>query len=66
MNGTYQNNLNKPFGGNAYSGNVSAFLPFSRRFELFFNAPFITSNGTEDPARGYRSEFGDLQVAGAW
>jgi hypothetical protein len=66
VNGTYQHNLNKPFGGDAYGSNFTTFLPFSRRFELFFNAPFIAANGTEDPTRGYRTDFGDLQVAGSF
>lgn len=51
VNGTYQYNLNKPFGGEGYGSNFTTFLPFSRRFELFFNAPFIVANGTEDPTR---------------
>jgi hypothetical protein len=66
VNGTYQNNLYKPYGGNAYSSNFTAFLPFSRRFELYINVPYINSNGTEDPTRGYQSNFGDLQVAGSF
>ncbi len=63
---TYQNDLNKPFGGQAYGSNFSAFLPLSRRFELYFNAPFISSNGTEDPTKGYQTDFGDLQIAGGF
>ena len=66
VNGTYQNNVNKPFGGQAYSGNFSTFLPFSRRFELYLNVPFISTNGTLDPTRGYQSDFGDLQVAASF
>ncbi len=66
VNGTYQHDLNKPFGGDFYGSNFSAFLPLSRRFEVFFNAPYIATNGTEDPTRGYRTEFGDLQVAGSF
>lgn len=66
VNGTYQNNLNQPYGGNGYGGNFTTFLPFSRRFELFFNAPFVAANGTTDPTRGYRSDFSDLQVAGSF
>ena len=59
----YQNNLSKPFGGNGYKGDFGIFLPFSRRFELFVNVPFVTANGTEDPNRGYRSDFGDMTIA---
>ena len=59
----YQNNLSKPFGGNGYRGDFAIFLPFSRRFELFLNVPFVTANGTEDPNRGYRSDFGDMTIA---
>ena len=63
---TYQNNLNKPFGGNFYRGDFSIFLPFSRRFEVFLNVPFVVANGTEDPRRGYRSDFGDMSIAGSF
>jgi hypothetical protein len=66
VNGTYQNNLNKPFGGNGYRGDFSIFLPFSRRFEVFLNVPFVVANGTEDPRRGYRSDFGDMSIAGSF
>ncbi len=62
----YQNNLSKPYGGNGYRGDAGIFLPFSRRFELFLNLPFVTANGTEDPARGYRSDFGDISFAGSF
>jgi hypothetical protein len=66
VSGTYQHNINKPFGGDFYGSNFSAFLPFSRRFELFVNAPYLATNGTDDPTRGYRTDFGDLQVAGSF
>ena len=66
VNGTYQNNLNKPYGGNGYRGNFAIFLPFSRRFELFLNVPFVAANGTEDPNRGYRSDFGDISIAASF
>ena len=66
VNGTYQNNLNKPYGGNGYRGDFSIFLPFSRRFELFLNVPFVVANGTEDPKRGYRSDFGDMSIAASF
>ena len=66
VNGTYQNNVNKPSGGHAYGSNFTTFLPFNRRFELFFNAPFVSTNGTVDPTRGYETDFGDLQVAGSF
>jgi len=62
----YQNNLAKPFGGEGYKGDFAIFLPFSRRFELFLNVPFVTANGTEDPRRGYRSDFGDMSIAGSF
>jgi hypothetical protein len=62
VNFGYSNNLSKPYGGNAYSGTYVAFLPFSRRFELSFNLPFLVANGTTDPRRGYRTDFGDLAV----
>ena len=66
VDGIYQNNLNKPFGGNGYRGDFAIFLPFSRRFELFLNVPFVAANGTEDPNRGYRSDFGDMSIAGSF
>ncbi|QDV34760.1 hypothetical protein ElP_26550 [Tautonia plasticadhaerens] len=62
----YQNNLNRPYGGNGYRGDAAIFIPFSRRFELFLNVPFVTANGTEDPTRGYRSDFGDISIAGSF
>src|SRR5262249_35720919 len=49
--------------GNSYQGHYSIFLPFSRRFELFLDVPFVIANGTKDPSRGYTSQFGDLLVA---
>jgi hypothetical protein len=66
VDGIYQNNLSKPFGGEGYKGDFAIFLPFSRRFELFLNVPFVTSNGTDDPRRGYRSDFGDMSIAGSF
>jgi len=66
VNGTYQQGLNKPFGGNAYGSNFATFLPLSRRFELYVNVPYIAANGTEDPTRGYRTDFGDVSVAGSF
>ncbi|WP_156512759.1 hypothetical protein [Planctomyces sp. SH-PL62] len=66
VDGIYQNNLNRPYGGESYRGDWAVFLPFSRRFELFLNVPFVTANGTEDPRRGYRSDFGDISVAGSF
>lgn len=66
VSGTYQHNVNKPSGGDFYGSNFTTFLPFSRRFELFLNVPFFAVNGTEDPTRGYRSDFGDVQVAGSF
>jgi hypothetical protein len=59
---TYLNNLNKPYGGNGYSGNYTIFLPFSRRFEMDISVPFDNSHGTTGPRHGYRSDFGDLAV----
>ena len=58
----YQNHLNTPFGGNRYTGTYQIFLPFSRRFEISLVTPFVVSNGTQVPGRGYTSQFGDLLV----
>jgi hypothetical protein len=66
VNNVYQYNLNRPYGGEGYSSSFITFLPFSRRFELFLSVPFITANGTEDPNRGYRSDFGDISLAGSF
>lgn len=66
VNGTYQHNLNQPYGGDGYGLDVAAFLPMSRRFEIYINAPAVKSNGTLDPTQGYQSNFGDLQVAGSF
>ncbi|WP_165063899.1 transporter [Paludisphaera rhizosphaerae] len=62
MNFGYSNSLSKPYGGSAYTGTYVVFLPFSRRFELSFNVPFVVANGTTDTKRGYRLDFGDLAV----
>ena len=61
----YSNSINAPYGGNRYFGNYTIFLPFSRRFEIVMNVPFVVANGTKDPMRGYTSEFGDLAVGPA-
>lgn len=66
VSGTYQHDLNQPYGGDAYRGNVSTFLPLSRRFEIYIDAPFVAANGTEDPTRGYASNFGDISVAASF
>jgi hypothetical protein len=58
----YSNGINTSFGGNRYLGTYSIFLPFSRRFEILFDVPFVVSNGTKDPTHGYTSQFGDLTV----
>ena len=52
----------RPSAGIVYAGTFSAYLPFSRRFELLFNVPYLVSNGTSDPRRGYTSQFGDFFV----
>lgn len=66
VSGGYQHNLNKSFGGNGYNSNFTAFLPINRRFEVFFDAPLVNANGTDDPTQGYRADFGDLRVAGSF
>jgi hypothetical protein len=58
----YSNNVITPFHGNRYLGTYSIFLPFSRRFEVLFDVPFVVSNSTKDPTHGYTSQFGDLTV----
>ncbi len=59
---TYQNQLNTPYRGNRYIGDYTIFLPLSRRFEVVLDAPFVVSNGTQTPGRGYTSQFGDFSV----
>lgn len=59
---SYSNNINTPFGGNRYGGTYSIFLPLSRRFEVLFDVPFVTSNRTAAPPNGYTSQFGDFTV----
>jgi hypothetical protein len=59
---SYSNHINAPYHGNSYEGDYSIFLPFSRRFEVFLNVPFVVANGTIDRTRGYTSEFGDLLI----
>lgn len=59
---TYQTDLAKPVGGQGYAGSYTIFLPFSQRFELAMAIPYVVSAGTEDRARGYRSDFGDMVI----
>ena len=56
---SYSDSLNKPYHGNSYAGSYDVFLPLSRRFEIDLVVPFVASNGTLAPGRGYVSEFGD-------
>jgi hypothetical protein len=58
----YTHNLNTPYHGNRYTGDYTIFLPFSRRFELALDVPFVVANGTTNPKQGYTSRFGDLLV----
>jgi hypothetical protein len=58
----YQSNLSKPYSGEGYTGSFAIFLPWSRRFDLFLGIPYVVSNGTEDAARGYRTDVGDFIV----
>ncbi|MGO9600650.1 MAG: hypothetical protein ACLP7Q_21940 [Isosphaeraceae bacterium] len=60
---TYSHNLNKPYHGDQYSGLYQIFLPFSRRFEILMNVPFVVSNGTVSPNHAYTHEFGDLLIS---
>ena len=59
---SYQNQLRTPYGGNRYQGNYTIFLPLSRRFEVALDLPFVVSNGTMNPGRGYTSQVGDLSI----
>lgn len=54
--------LNTAYGGNRYSAAFAAFLPFSRRFEVLIDDPFLVANGTRDVRRGYLTRSGDLTV----
>ena len=65
VDGIYQNHLNKPYGGNSYRGDFGIFLPFSRRFEMYLNVPYVVATGPS-PHRGYRSDFGDMSIAGSF
>ena len=58
----YHRDINLGSGGNRYVGDAAIFLPFSRRFEFLIFAPFVVSNGTPEPRRGYTSRFGDLSI----
>ncbi|HKM52521.1 MAG TPA: hypothetical protein VJY33_03865 [Isosphaeraceae bacterium] len=60
---TYSHNLNQPYHGDRYSGLYQIFLPFSRRFEILMNVPFVVSNGTVSPNHAYTHEFGDLLIS---
>jgi hypothetical protein len=59
----YFNRLNEPFHGERYSGLYQIYLPFSRRFEIRMDVPFVVSNGTKAPNHGYTSQFGDLVIS---
>jgi hypothetical protein len=59
---SYTNNLNTPYHGNRYGGLYQIFLPFSRRFEILLNVPFVVANGTTTANRGYTPQFGDLTI----
>jgi len=59
----YDHHLNTSYGGDRYTGTSSIFLPFSRRFEILLDVPFVVSNGKAGPGGGYRSESGDLTIA---
>src|SRR6185369_6079366 len=48
-------------GGDAYNGGLTLYTPFSRRFELREDVPFIVSNRGSDGDR--HNAFGDFQVA---
>jgi hypothetical protein len=54
------NALTPPFRGNGYSSDFTIFLPFSRRFELAVNVPFLSANGAKLPKQGYTTESGDV------
>ena len=59
----YSNGVSSPVPGNRYTGSASIFLPFSRRFEVLIEDPFVVSGPTADPRHGYRDDSGDLVVA---
>lgn len=59
---TYAHHLDTPYHGDQYTGSYNIFLPFSRRFELRLDVPFVVSNGTTNPRQGYTSQFGDLLI----
>jgi hypothetical protein len=59
---SYFNSVDTPYHGNRYAGNFQIFLPFSRRFEVAIDAPFVVSNGTAAAGRGYVSRFGDMVI----
>jgi hypothetical protein len=54
--------LDTSYRGNRYTGLYQVFLPFSRRFELRLDVPFVVSNGTQAPGRGYISQAGDFTI----
>jgi hypothetical protein len=58
----YTNSLNAAYHGNRYSAGLSVFLPFSKRFELLIEEPYLVANGTTDVRRGYVTQSGDLTV----
>ncbi|WP_165227391.1 hypothetical protein [Aquisphaera insulae] len=61
-NFTYNHHLNTSYRGDGYFGDYVLFLPFSRRFEVAFDVPFVAANGTSSPFQGYTRNFGDFTV----
>lgn len=56
---------NVPGGGNVYNGSYFLFTPLSRRLELGWFVPFVTSAPDACPGSGgsYWTDFGDLTIA---
>ncbi|QDU21546.1 transporter family protein [Urbifossiella limnaea] len=68
VNGSYMNGVPSTNGGDGsgYSGGIAAFLPLSRRLELYINAPLASPNGSLGATSERRTEFGDVQVAASF
>jgi len=57
--GSFAHNFND--NGNQYSGAFTVYAPFSARFEVRLDVPFIVSNKVESD-NDYHTHFGDIQI----
>jgi hypothetical protein len=59
---TYANDINASYHGSRYTAGFQVFLPFSKRFEIRVEDPFLVANGTTNRRRGSLAQTGDLTI----